>query len=129
MNSTALPPSDSADSQRRTASSAVLAAVGVGSAFLATGCCVGPLLLAAAGLGGAGLIVRLEPYRPFLAVASAAFILGAVGATRRRAACAICAGSPADMWRTRAGTFMTWVAAVVALALIAAPYVLERWTP
>jgi len=36
----------------------------LGGAFLASACCLGPLLFAALGIGGAGLLVKLEPYRP-----------------------------------------------------------------
>jgi mercuric ion transport protein len=35
------------------------------SAFVASICCVGPLIFALLGLGGAGLLVRFEPYRPY----------------------------------------------------------------
>lgn len=34
------------------------------SAFFASACCVGPLILAVLGLVGAELLVKLEPYRP-----------------------------------------------------------------
>src|SRR5258708_2424536 len=46
-------------------------ATSVGSilaAFLASACCVGPLLLALLGLGGGALLVKLEPYRPLFVV-------------------------------------------------------------
>ncbi len=36
----------------------------LGGAFLASACCLGPLLFAALGIGGAGLLIKLEPYRP-----------------------------------------------------------------
>ncbi len=38
------------------------------SAFLASACCVGPLVFALLGLGGAGFLVKFEPYRPYFAV-------------------------------------------------------------
>jgi len=34
------------------------------SAFVASICCVGPLVFALLGIGGAGLFVKFEPYRP-----------------------------------------------------------------
>src|SRR5229473_6221487 len=46
------------------------------SAFLATACCVGPLVFALLGLGGAGLLVKFEPYRPYFVVLT----LGLLGA-------------------------------------------------
>ena len=36
----------------------------VASALAASACCVGPLLFALLGLGGAGFLVAREPYRP-----------------------------------------------------------------
>ena len=36
----------------------------VAAAIAASACCVGPLLFALLGLGGAGALVALEPYRP-----------------------------------------------------------------
>ena len=36
----------------------------LGGAFLASACCLGPLAFAALGIGGAGLLIKLEPYRP-----------------------------------------------------------------
>ena len=37
----------------------------VSGAFLASLCCIGPIVLAALGLGGVGFIVGLEAYRPY----------------------------------------------------------------
>ena len=42
------------------------------AAFLASACCIGPVVLALLGLGGAGLLVKLEPYRPYFTVVTAA---------------------------------------------------------
>jgi mercuric ion transport protein len=112
---------------RRTASSAVVALAGVVSAFLATGCCVGPALLAILGLGGAGLIYRLEPYRPQLAAASVVLIATAVAWTHR----APRRGASAGGQRSRAGprrslVAVVWIGAALATALLAAPYLAER---
>ncbi len=35
------------------------------SAFIASACCIGPLVFALLGIGGAGLLVKFEPYRPY----------------------------------------------------------------
>lgn len=37
------------------------------AAFAASLCCLGPLIFAALGLGGAGLLVKFEAYRPYFA--------------------------------------------------------------
>src|SRR5712692_1864444 len=47
------------------------------SGLLASVCCIGPLLLAVLGIGGAGLLARFEVYRP--AFTAATFALLGVG--------------------------------------------------
>lgn len=44
------------------------------SALAASACCVGPLAFALLGLGGAGFLVAMEPYRPVFAGLTAAFL-------------------------------------------------------
>lgn len=46
----------------------------VGAAFAASICCVGPLVLALLGLGGAGLLVKLEPDRPLMTAVTLGFL-------------------------------------------------------
>ncbi len=43
---------------------------GLATAFGASLCCIGPVLAAFAGIGGAGLASRLEPLRPYLLAAT-----------------------------------------------------------
>ena len=47
----------------------------VGAAIAASACCIGPLVFALLGIGGAGFLVALEPYRPALT----ALTLGLLG--------------------------------------------------
>lgn len=53
-----------------------LAAGGVLGAFLASACCVGPLVLLTLGISGAwiGNLTALEPYKPIFAVIALGFI-------------------------------------------------------
>lgn len=44
------------------------------SAFAASICCLGPLLFALLGIGGAGLLVRLESFRPYFIAATVALL-------------------------------------------------------
>lgn len=98
------------------------------AAFASSLCCVGPLVLAALGLGGAGLLVKLEAYRPYLA----AVTLGLLGAgfylTYRRPTSA---GTSTSGSRAcdcvvpkahRFGRIALWVATVVVAVLLAFPY-------
>lgn len=95
----------------------------VASAFLASLCCVGPLVFALLGIGGAGLLVKFEPYRPYFAALTFA-LLGAgfyftyrAPRLARGAACA-CERPMAS----RLGRVMLWVATVVVVGFLAFPY-------
>ena len=98
------------------------------AAFVSSLCCIGPVVLAALGLGGAGLLVKFGAYRPYLAVVT----LGLLGAgfylTYRRPASAgtSAPGSPAcDCVVPKAhrfGRVSLWVATVLVSLLLAFPY-------
>lgn len=104
------------------------------AAFLASACCVGPLVLALLGLGGAGLLVAFEPYRPYLTALT--FVLLGAGFyfsyRRPRPAAVPGAATGSDLAscdcpapRThRAGRAMLWVATALVLGFLAFPYVL-----
>jgi mercuric ion transport protein len=40
----------------------------IAAAVAASACCIGPLVFALLGIGGAGFLVALEPYRPVFTV-------------------------------------------------------------
>jgi mercuric ion transport protein len=44
------------------------------TAFFASLCCIGPIVLAIFGLGGAGIFIGLETYRPYLIVLTIIFL-------------------------------------------------------
>ncbi|RMH44081.1 MAG: mercuric transport protein [Deltaproteobacteria bacterium] len=98
------------------------------AALLASACCVGPLVLALLGLGGAGLLVRFEPYRPlFVAITVALLGAGFYAAYRPRRAAAPAGGDASDCGcpaprANRAGRALLWVAAVLVAVLLAFPY-------
>ena len=97
------------------------------SAFVASVCCVGPLVFALLGIGGAGLLLELEPYRPYFmgatfALLGAGFYLTyqkptAGGSVKGDPGCA-CPAPRAN----RAGKVMLWVATVVVAVFLAFPY-------
>ncbi len=60
----------------RPARRVMLAAGGVAGAFLASACCIGPLVLLTLGISGAwiGNLTALEPYKPIFAVIALGFI-------------------------------------------------------
>lgn len=110
----------------------------VAAAFAASACCVGPIVFALLGLGGAGALVALEPYRPVFA--GVTFLLLGVGwyLTYRRPVAPMMPtpqmhsllGAPAaddcgcEMPRTnRTGKRLLWVATAAAGVALAFPYI------
>ena len=98
------------------------AATSVLSAFIASACCVGPLLLAFLGLGGAGFLVKFEPYRPYFLGATAVFLGAGFWLSYRKpkpsAECEVCEVPRVQ----KAGRAMLWIAAVLTVAFAAFPY-------
>jgi mercuric ion transport protein len=99
------------------------------AAFLASACCVGPLVLALLGLGGAGFLVKFEPYRPYFIALTFTLLGSGFYLTYRgpRVAPATAdAGGPAcdcPAPRTnRAGRVMLWVATVLVTGFLVFPY-------
>ena len=100
------------------------------SAFLASACCVGPLVLALLGLSGGALLAKFEPYRPYFTVVTFA-LLGTgfyftyrkpVATTGASTVTGDACGCPAPRTR-RTGKVMLWVATAMVLAFLAFPYV------
>jgi mercuric ion transport protein len=115
-----------AEPKRKLAGASIGAAIV--AAFASSLCCIGPLVLAALGLGGAGLLVKLEASRPYLA----ALTVGLLGAgfyltyRRPRPAGPNASGSPACDCAVptahRFGRVALWVATVVVAVFLAFPY-------
>ena len=94
------------------------------AALLSGACCVAPLLLVSAGLGGAWLasFQLLEPYRPvFVGIALAA--LGWAGWRIHRPATACKPGDACEVPRIRRGFRVAfWAVAALLIAMLAFPY-------
>lgn len=107
----------------RRAESVVLAAGGI-AALLTGACCVAPLLLVSAGLGGAWLanLQLLEPYRPlFVGIALAA--LGFAGWRIYRPTAECGPGQACAAPRVRRGFRIAfWAVGVLLLAMLGFPY-------
>lgn len=105
-----------------------LAAGGVVGAFLASACCIGPLVLLTLGVSGAWIanLTALEPYKPIFAVIALAFIAAGFRQAYRRPATACqpdfyCA-RPSSARLTRAAL---WAALILVLAALTA----NAWAP
>jgi mercuric ion transport protein len=99
------------------ASPAALSLGALSAAVLSAICCVGPLLLAVAGLGGGALFLKIGPYRPHLLAVSAAFLLGAFYVTYRRQPQPACGSACEPDSRSRKQKVLLWITtAIVVLA-------------
>jgi mercuric ion transport protein len=97
------------------------------SAFIASICCVGPLVFALLGLGGAGLLVKFEPYRPYFIVLTIALLGTGFFLTMRKARATPATtdggpecGCPAPR-ANRAGKIMLWAATVLVAGFLSFP--------
>src|SRR6266567_7986515 len=107
-------------------------ATSVGSvlaAFLASACCVGPLVFALLGLGGARLLVKFEPYRPYLIALTVALLGTGFYVTYRkpRLAAPVSSASGPECAcpvpnASRAGKILLWTAAILVAVFLAFPY-------
>lgn len=117
-----IPVADSPSAGRTLSLAAAAGAVLAG--VLASACCLGPVILAALGLGGAGLLARFDPYRPFFTVAT--FGLLAAGFYRAYRTPRLPSGEACGCARPgarRLGRAVLWIAAAVAVFSWAFPYV------
>ena len=98
------------------------------AAFASSLCCLGPLVFAALGIGGAGLIAKLTPYRaPLAAVTLLLLAIGFYFTYRRpRLARGAVADDPACACElpgaNRLGRVMLWVATAIVVGLLGFPY-------
>lgn len=101
------------------------------AAFLASACCVGPLVLALLGLGGGALLVKFEPYRPYLMAVT--FVLLGLGfwlqyrkpkpvANANANANGVTCDCPTPR-ANKAGRVMLWVSTVLVVAFLVFPYI------
>jgi mercuric ion transport protein len=102
----------------------VVTLVGALAAGLAAStCCLGPLVLAIIGIGGAASALALAPYRPYLLALTAIFLGLAFYLTYRRPAGACGPGKACEMPRTSTvGKMLLWVVTLVVLLAATFPY-------
>ncbi len=103
------------------AAGAVLAALG------ASLCCIGPLAFAILGIGGAGLVVKLEAYRPYFTLATAGLLgLGFYFSYRPRRIAKDARGGPEcgceHPRSNRLGKVMLWVATALVIGIWSFPF-------
>ena len=99
----------------------------IGAAFLASLCCIGPLLFAALGIGGAGALVKLERYRTYFTIATLLALGVGFYFTYRKPKAAQGDACGCELPRSRrAGKALLWIATVLVIGIWSFPYVAER---
>lgn len=89
----------------------------------ASACCLGPLVLAIVGIGGAASALALEPYRPHLLVVTTAFLGLAFYLTYRRPAGACGPGNACELPKAnRVGKMLLWLVTLVVVLAATFPY-------
>jgi len=95
------------------------------AAIAASSCCIGPLILAALGIGGAGAFAVLGAYRPYILGATAVMLAGGFYLTYRKPRAAAegdaCGCEKPNPKAGRAGKIGLWFATGLVLVFAAAP--------
>ena len=102
-----------------------LAAGALGTAIAGSLCCVGPVVLALAGLSGGVLFVSLAPLRPWLLAATLLLLGAAFFRTYRSQAQECEAGVFCAPDRRSRQKALLWLLAGAALLAAASPYLVE----
>jgi mercuric ion transport protein len=98
------------------------------AALLGSLCCIGPLLFASLGIGGAGILVKLERYRALFAIATL-LGLGAGFYFSYRKPKAVAQGDACgcELTRTRRiGRALLWIGTVLVIGIWSFPYLADR---
>lgn len=105
-----------------------LAAGGVLGAFLASACCIGPLVLLTLGISGAwiGNLTALEPYKPIFAVIALGFIAAGFRQVHIRKP-TVC--EPGSYCARPASARITKTALWASLILVVAALTIDWWAP
>ena len=94
-----------------------------GAAFIASLCCIGPIILAGLGLGGAGLVTGLEAYRPYMMGVTFIFLGAAFFMTYRKRE-EVCEDGTCKVRRgSKANQITLWSVTVLALFFLVFPYI------
>ena len=133
----ATPPSNTSPSQAGPANTATTASTAGGllAAFLASICCIGPVVFAALGVGvgatgfladTAGVLKALLPYRPlFIGLTAMCLAVAFYVAYRKPRAVGIACQACVSTSGFRPNRWLLWIIAGLAVALVLAPYWLE----
>ena len=102
------------------------------AAIAASSCCIGPLILAALGIGGAGAFATFGAYRPYILGVTAALLAGGFYLTYRKPKVAeggdACGCESPKPRASRAARLGLWMATALVVVFAAAPPLLAAVT-
>src|SRR5438128_2295155 len=99
----------------------------VAASLLASLCCIGPLLFAAAGIGGAGALVKLERYRTHFTITALLALGAGFYFTYRTPKAGQGDACGCELPRSRrVGRTLLWIATVLVIGIWSFPYLAER---
>jgi len=94
------------------------------ASIIASACCVGPIIFAVLGVQSAGMLSKMEPYRPIISVITLGLLVAAYYFTYRKKPAqecedgSYCANPKSDVWNKR----ILWIATVMILGFLTFPY-------
>ncbi|WP_419168266.1 mercuric transporter MerT family protein [Halobacteriovorax sp.] len=97
---------------------------GMIASITAASCCIGPVLFALLGFSSAGLLTKMEPYRPYLTILTLVLLGLSFYFTYRKKATekcdpdSYCASPQAERWNK----FVLWSVAILTLVFLTFPY-------
>lgn len=96
------------------------------AALAASSCCIGPLVLAALGIGGAGALAAVGAYRPYILTATAVLLAGGFYLTYRKPRGVVSGGDTCGCERPspkagRVGKMGLWIATALVVLFAGAP--------
>ena len=93
---------------------------------LASVCCIGPIVFALLGIGGAGFILKFEAYRPLFAGVAILFLVVGGYLTYRKPTSMDCSPGSlcANPKSNRINKVVFWIAAIIVLLALLVPTIL-----
>ncbi len=93
------------------------------TAFIASLCCIGPIVFAILGLGGAGIFIGLETYRPYLIILTIIFLGLSFYLTYRKREVVCEDGSCIIQRGSKWSKISLWIITLFAVTFMVFPYV------
>ncbi len=94
------------------------------ASLIASACCIGPIVFAVLGVSSAGLLAKMEPYRPIITIFTLALLgLGFYFTYKKKPASecedgSYCANPKSDAWNKR----ILWFSTILIISFLTFPY-------